>query len=311
MTETVSIRTGVVFLGGPTAVGKGAIAARLAGVLSIELVLCDSVKVYRGLEIGANKPPPELRAGLPIHMVDVCDPTERFSAGRYARLATEAVAGIHRRGRLPLVVGGTLLFARALLDGLSGAPETNPEIERGLEALGTEELAERLRRSDPVSADRIHPHDRQRLIRALAVHLQTGRGLSDWNNEPASRPFEGPVVRLALVRPRDELYGRINDRARRMYARGLVEEVRGLIESGVPYSAPALESIGYTQAAACLRGEISPERAIEDTATATRRLAKRQLTWLRSDSRFEMLKTDANGEESAYDALARRLGAIS
>jgi len=311
VTEAESSRTGVFFLGGPTAVGKGILAIRLAESFPVELVLCDSVKVYRGLEIGANKPPPELRAGLPIHLVDVCDPTERFSAGRYARLAAGAVAGIHRRGRLPLVVGGTLLFARALLDGLSGAPETDPEIERGLDALGTDELAERLRRSDPVSADRIHPHDRQRLVRALAVHLQTGRGLSEWNDEPASRPFEGPVTRLALVRPRDELYGRINARARRMFERGLVEEVRGLLELGVPPSAPALESIGYTQAAACLRGEISTERAIEETATATRRLAKRQLTWLRSDPRFETLTLEARGEEIIYDALARRLGAIS
>jgi len=311
VTEAEASRTGVFFLGGPTAVGKGALATRLAGAFPVELVLCDSVKVYRGLEIGANKPSPELRAGFPIHLVDVCDPTERFSAGRYAHLAAAAVAGIHRRGRIPLIVGGTLLFARALLDGLSGAPETDPDIEHGLEALETEELAERLRRCDPVSANRIHPHDRQRLARALAVHLQTGRGLSEWNADNASRPIEGPVTRIALVRPRDELYGRINDRSRRIFERGLVEEVRGLLESGMPPSAPALESIGYLQAAACLRGEIPPERAIEDTATATRRLAKRQLTWIRSDPRFDLLGVDAPGEESAYDALARRLGAIS
>ncbi|MCX7021781.1 MAG: tRNA (adenosine(37)-N6)-dimethylallyltransferase MiaA [bacterium] len=311
MTETEASQSGVVFLGGPTAVGKGALAVRLAESFPVELVLCDSVKVYRGLEIGANKPPPELRARLPIHLVDVCDPTERFSAGRYAHLAVEAVAEIHGRGRIPLVVGGTLLFARALFDGLSGAPETDPEVERGLEALETEELAERLRRSDPASADRIHPRDRQRLVRALAVHLQTGRGLSEWNAEPAPRPFGGTVTRIALVRSRTELYGRINDRSRRIFERGLVEEVCGLLESGVPPSAPALESIGYLQAAACLRGEISSERAIEDTATATRRLAKRQLTWIRSDPRFEALAVDTPGEEPAYDALAHRLGAFS
>ncbi|OGD71996.1 MAG: tRNA (adenosine(37)-N6)-dimethylallyltransferase MiaA [Candidatus Coatesbacteria bacterium RBG_13_66_14] len=301
----------MVFLGGPTAVGKGALAIRLAGAFPVELVLCDSVKVYRGLEIGANKPSLELRAKVPIHLVDVCDPAERFSAGRYARLAAEAVAGIHDRGRIPLVVGGTLLFARALLDGLSGAPETDSDIERGLEALETGELAERLRRCDPVSADRIHPHDRQRLVRALAVHLQTGRGLSEWNAETAPGPLGGPVIRFALIRPRGDLYARIDERSGRMFERGLVEEVRGLLESGIPPSAPALESIGYTQAAACLRGDISPERAMEDTATATRRLAKRQLTWIRSDPRFVMLEADPTGEESAYDALARRLGAIS
>ena len=311
MTEAEASRTGILFLGGPTAVGKGALAIRLAGSFPVELVLCDSVKVYRGLEIGANKPPPELRARLPFHMVDVCDPGERFSAGRYARLASEAVAGIHGRGRIPLVVGGTFLFARALFDGLSGAPETDPEIERELETLETGELAERLQRCDPDSARRIHARDRRRLLRALSVHLQTGRGLSEWNAEPAPRSCGGPVTRIALIRPRAELYGRINDRSRRMYERGLVEEVRGLLESGVPSSAPALESIGYLQATACLSGEISLERAIGDTATATRRLAKRQLTWIRSDPRFEAMAVDAPGVESAYDVLARRLGALS
>ena len=308
--ETEPSRAGIIFLGGPTAVGKGALAIRLAGSFPVELVLCDSVKVYRGLEIGANKPSPELRNGLPIHLVDVCDPTERFSAGRYARLAAEAVAGIQSRGRIPLVVGGTLLFARALFDGLSGAPETDPDTERELEALETEELAERLRRSDPASARRIHPHDRQRLLRALAVHLQTGRGLSEWNADPAPRALEGPVTRFALIRPRGELYARIDERSRRMFELGLVEEVRGLLESGVPPSAPALESIGYLQAAACLRGEISLARAVEKTAAATRRLAKRQLTWIRSDPRFETLRMDFTREEPVYDALARRLGAI-
>jgi tRNA dimethylallyltransferase len=311
LTEAESSRAGVIFLGGPTAVGKGALAIRLAGAFPVELVLCDSVKVYRGLEIGANKPPPELRAGLPIHLVDVCDPAERFSAGRYARLASETVAGIRRRGRIPLVVGGTFLFARALLDGLSGAPETDPDTERELETFGTDELAARLRRDDPASARRIHPHDRQRLLRALAVFLQTGRRLSEWNAEPPSPPIEGPVTRFVLVRPRDELYARIDDRARRMFERGLVDEVRGLLDSGVPETAPALEAIGYRQAAACLRGEMSLERAVRDTARETRRLAKRQLTWIRSDARLEALGVNAAGEEPAYDAMARRFGAIS
>jgi tRNA dimethylallyltransferase len=135
--ETESSGSGAVFLGGPTAAGKGALAIRIAEEFPVELVLCDSVKIYRGLEIGANKPSPALRAQLPIHLVDVCDPTERFSAGRYARLASEILGGIRSRGRIPLVVGGTLLFARALFDGLSGAPETDPETERGLEALQT------------------------------------------------------------------------------------------------------------------------------------------------------------------------------
>jgi tRNA dimethylallyltransferase len=304
-------KSDVLFLGGPTAVGKGDLAIRLAASFPVEPVLCDSVKVYRGLEIGANKPPTELRSRLPIHMVDVCEPTERFSAGRYAHHAAEAIADIGGRGRIPLVVGGTFLFASALFDGLSGAPETDPGAARELETLETEELAARLRMHDPESSRRIHPNDRQRLLRALAVHLQTGRSLSDWHAEPAVKPLGSPVTRFALVRPREELYGRIDRRTRRMFEDGLLDEVGGLLESGVPPTAPALRSIGYDQAVQCLQGRIGIERAIEDAARATRRLAKHQLTWIRSDERFILLDLAELGEKAVYDELTGRIGGFS
>ncbi len=301
----------VLFLGGPTASGKGDLGKRLTQVRPVELVLCDSVKVYRGLEIGANKPPPELRSELPIHLVDVCEPTERFSAGRYARMAAEVITGIHNRGRIPVVVGGTLLFARALFDGLSRAPETDPDVVRELEILETEELGKRLRRCDPESARRIHPNDRQRLLRALAVCVQTGLPLSDFHAEPLCKPLEAGVRRFALMRPRDELYDRINRRSIRMFSDGLLDEVERLLEANIPPTAPALQSIGYIQAVACLEGKIGLEQALEDTARATRRLAKRQLTQIRSDNRFKIINLDEHGLIGACDVLARQLGTCS
>lgn len=301
----------VYFLGGPTASGKGDLAKRLTQAHQVELVLCDSVKVYRGLEIGANKPPPELRSKLPIHLVDVCKPTERFSAGRYARMAAEVITGIYDRGRIPLVVGGTLLFARALFDGLSRAPETDPDVARELQTLKTEELGKRLSRRDPESARRIHPNDRQRLLRALAVYVQTGLPLSDFHAEPVCKPFEARVRRFALMRPRNDLYERINRRSVRMFSDGLLDEVERLLESGIPEKAPALQTIGYIQAVACLRGKIGLEQAMADTARATRRLAKRQLTQIRSDNRFKIINLDEHGLQGAYDLLARELGTCS
>ncbi|MCK4594741.1 tRNA (adenosine(37)-N6)-dimethylallyltransferase MiaA, partial [bacterium] len=201
--------------------------------------------------------------------------------------------------------------ARALFDGLSRAPETDPNAARELETLKTEELEKRLHRRDPESARRIHPNDRQRLLRALAVYIQTGLPLSDLHAEPVRKPLEARVIRFALMRPRDELYDRINRRSVRMFSGGLLEEVERLLEAGIPPTAPALQSIGYIQAVACLEGKIGVEQAMEDTARATRRLAKRQLTQIRSDNRFRITNLDEFSEEGACDVLARKLGTCS
>lgn len=294
----------ILFLGGPTAAGKGAVARALAEIVDAELVLCDSAKVYRGLGVGANKPTPEQRRRHRYHLLDVCGPDERFSAGEYARLAGRALAEIRHRGRLPVVVGGTLLFAAALFDGLCPAPPTDPAVAKELERLSEAELRGELKRVDPAAAARITPHDRQRLVRALAVWRQSGRSLSDWRAATPVPDHGAPVARFALLRPRPELYERINERTRRMFAGGLLEETTALLERGLTPDSPALGVIGYAQAAAHLLGRLDYEEAVELTARATRRLAKRQLSWLRSDERYHRL-TAAAGETPA--AVARRL----
>ncbi len=285
---TISPQQRVFFLTGPTATGKGALAVKLARSLPVELILCDAVKVYQKLDIGSNKPSVELRGELPIHLVDIVDPTERFSAGEYARLAAAKIREITKRGKLPLVVGGTLLFAKALFDGLCAAPATESAVQAALEEKSSEWLFAELERVDAVAATRIHPHDRQRVIRALSVFRQSGKALSAWQESTISPLADYQIERRALVPPRTMLYRQINRRAERMFRRGLVNEVRELLERYSP-DCPALLTIGYRQVVLHLREGLSLGEAIEETAQATRRLAKRQLTWLRGDERFTII----------------------
>jgi len=292
----------VFFLTGPTATGKGALAVKLARSVPVELILCDAVKVYRELDIGSNKPTVELRRELPIHLVDLVEPTERFSAGEYARLAAAKVREVTERGRLPLVVGGTLLFAKALFDGLCAAPPTEPAVQAALEEETSERLFAELERIDAPAAERIHHNDRQRIIRALAVFQQSGKPLSTWQEQTTSPLADYQIERYALIPPRQMLYRQINRRAERMFQRGLVEEVRGLLENYSP-DCPALMTIGYRQVLLHLRGELTLGEAMEETAQATRRLAKRQLTWLRGDDNFTIL----DPTEFSPDALFERL----
>jgi len=297
----------IILLSGPTAAGKGAVALELAEVLCAEIVLCDSVKVYRGLGVGANKPSVEARRRCRFHLLDVCEPTERYSAGRYAEEATAAIAGIRRRGRRVLVVGGTLLFARALFDGLCVAPPTEPEVAAELERLDEGVLRARLSAVDPASVERISPGDRQRLIRALSVYEQSGRSLSDWWTTTPRPDHGAPVERFALMRPREQLYRRINERTRQIFEGGILEETRSLLEAGCPADCPALSTIGYRQAVAVLAGEMELEDAVDSTARETRRLAKRQLSWLRGDERFIIIEVETAGPRATARAISRRL----
>lgn len=297
----------IILLSGPTAAGKGAVALELAEALCAEIVLCDSVKVYRGLGIGANKPSAEARRRCRFHLLDVCEPTERYSAGHYAEEATAAIAEIRRRGRRVLVVGGTLLFSRALFDGLCAAPPTDPAVAAELERLDEEELRTRLKAVDPAASERISPGDMQRLVRALSVHEQSGRSLTDWW-AATPRPDHGaPVERFALLRSREELYGRINERARLIFTGGILEETRRLLEAGCPADCPALSTIGYRQAVAVLDGAMELEAAVDSTARETRRLAKRQLSWLRGDDRFIIVEVEPTGPRVTARAISRRL----
>ncbi len=302
---------------GPTASGKSGFALRLAQRLPIEIVSVDSAQVYRGMDIGTAKPDAAERAAVAHHLIDVVDPAERYSAARFVDDALAAIAGIRERGRLPLLVGGTMLYARALAEGLHPLPGADPGVRRRLEgearAQGWPALHARLATIDPSSAARIAPSDAQRIQRALEVFESTRRTMSDWLARPAPLPPTGraPIVRIALE-PADRatLHRRIAARFDAMLAAGFVDEVRALRARGdLSPSLPSMRSVGYRQAWQWLDAGGAIE-ALRDTGTAaTRQLAKRQLTWLRAmPERIAVDPFEAGAFDricAAFDRLAR------
>ncbi len=268
---------------GPTGSGKSQLALKVAETLGGEIVQADAFTVYRGLDIGTDKPDPESRARVPHHLLDIADPRERFSAGEFLRAADEAIAGIAARGHVPVVAGGTHFYVRALLLGLFPSPPTDAEIRRRLEAEWEADpaaLAARLAAVDPEAARRIPPADRQRILRALEVHELTGVPLTEhWRRQETAPRYRAILV--APQRERAELYARIETRVDRMFTSGLVQEVESLLASGVPSSSHAMKAIGYREVADHLEGRLPLEEAVRLTKVATRHLAKRQITWLR------------------------------
>jgi tRNA dimethylallyltransferase len=272
-----------VLLLGPTGSGKTALSLELGERFSGEIVSCDSVAVYRGMDLGTAKPTKEERARLPHHLIDVADPDKPFTAGAYSRGARAALREIAGRGRLPIVTGGTGLYLRSLTDGLFAGPERQQEIRARLESSrekhGEGWLHRLLVRLDPPSAARIHANDAAKLIRAIEVCLAARKPLSQ---VMARDPLTGfRLLRIGLNPPRQELYARLNQRAAEMFAAGLIEEARGLLDRFGPVK--ALDSLGYRQALAVLAGSLSAEAAIEAAQQGHRNYAKRQLTWFRRE----------------------------
>ncbi len=277
-----------VALMGPTASGKSALALALAERFPVEIVSVDSAQVYRGLDIGTAKPPPALRARVPHHLIDVCDPAEAYSAARFREDALRLIGEIRARGRIPLLVGGTMLYFRALERGLSPLPAADPGVRAELEAeaarRGWPALHAELARVDPAAAARIHPNDPQRIQRALEVHRLTGRPLSELQRRGGAQG--GVRLHKAAVAPadRERLRRRIAERFEAMLAEGLVEEVARLRRRPeLHLGLPALKSVGYRQVWRHLAGELSYEEMRARAIMATRQLAKRQLTWLRAE----------------------------
>ena len=272
---------------GPTAVGKSELALELAQRIDAEIINADSQQVYRYLDIGTGKVSGVDRARVPHHLIDVVDPDEEFNAALFRRLATEAVAAIHRRGKKVVVCGGTGLYLKALTHGLFSGPGQDPKIRRTLEEEiadgGLVALYQRLAAIDPSVASSIHPNDRQRIIRALEVFAITGRPLSAWQKDHSFQEQPYDVVKIGLMRARAELYDRINRRSERMIQGGFLDEARGLVKRGFGLDLKPLRSVGYRQMAAVIRGETDLARAAEEMKQETRRLAKRQLTWFRHD----------------------------
>lgn len=300
----------VLALVGPTAVGKSELALAVAELAGGEIVNADALQVYRGLDIGTAKPTAEERARVPHHLIDVLDPGERFSAGRFAELARAALSDIAARGRPALVVGGSGLYLRALFGGIAPMPPADPAVrERLLERHrreGLSPLRAELERLDPVTAARLAPRDTQRTLRALEVALSSGRPLSAWlASAPFSRETVPGVIRVGLTLPRGVLYDRVAARVRSMVARGWLDEVRALLASGVGPESPAFQAIGYSQWVRHLAGEYELEEATRRILLATRRYAKRQETWFRREPGIEW--HDARSADSLAERLARRL----
>ncbi len=270
---------------GPTAVGKSRIAVDLARRFDGEVISGDSIQVYRGFDIGTDKPDAEARRGVPHHLIDIVDPEVQYTAADFVRDALAAARGIAAGGRLPIVAGGTGLYLKALLDGLFPGPGRDPAVRAALEAEarenGLDALFRRLEAVDPEYARKIRGRDRIRIIRALEVHAATGRPISEHFRATESPVLGRTVIRLGLTLDRETLVRRIDDRVERMFARGLVEEVRGLIERGVPESAPPFRALGYSHVLRLLKGEIGRADAVALTKTGTRQYAKRQMTWFR------------------------------
>lgn len=300
-------KTPLLLILGPTASGKSRLGIEVAEAIAGEIVSADAFAVYRGLDIGTDKPTSEDRSRVRHHLLDVADPGERFSAGAFAKAAKTAIDEIRARGRIPLVVGGSHFYIRALLSGLFPSPPHDQELRATLvESWSQDPVAvfQRLERVDPEAARRIGPHDRQRLLRALEVNELTGETLSThWSRQDPDLRYH-PLL-TAPRRAREELYARINARVDSIFSTGLVEEVEQILASGVPTDAHALKAIGYREVVEMLEGHCDLGTAIERTKQASRKFAKRQLTWLRTlrEGELHWVPTAETGGASAIVGL--------
>lgn len=293
---------------GPTACGKTDLALRVAEEFPVEVISMDSAMVYRGMDIGTAKPSRQLRERVTHHLIDIVEPTESYSAGRFAADAKEAVSEIRARHRIPLLVGGTLLYLRSLRDGLAALPGADPETRQRLdeeaESIGWPALHERLRGVDPDAAARISPSDRQRIQRALEVYELTGESLTTLHRQSAQAGI--PVTALALT-PTDRvaLAKRIERRFDTMVTAGFIDEVTALRASAdLRSTMPAMRAVGYRQVWSFLDGEYGWEDARTKAIAATRQLAKRQMTWLRSDADIKSLPAQG---DTAIEAVRNAL----
>jgi tRNA dimethylallyltransferase len=293
---------------GPTASGKTALSLALAEKFGGEIVNCDSVAVYRDFEIGTAKPSTAERARAPHHLFDIADPTEEMTAGEYARRARGVLAEIAARGRLPIVVGGTGLYLRALLEGLFAGPQRSEDLRERLRARvserGSAYLHKILLRLDRASAAKIHANDAPKLIRAIEVCLASRQKMSDlW--QQGRDPLRGfRILRLGLEPERTALYDRINVRAAQMFEHGLVEETKSLIAKHGAAVRP-LTSLGYRQAGQLLHGELTKDQAVHAAQQAHRNYAKRQMTWFRREPEVRWLR--GFGDDTAIQSEALRI----
>ena len=305
-----------ILLMGPTASGKTDLAIALRDELPVELISVDSAMVYRGMDIGTAKPSPAELARAPHRLIDICDPAVAYSAAAFRSDALQAMNEITATGRIPLLVGGTMLYFRALQHGLSSLPQAHPVVRARLEALLAEEglsaLHRRLEAVDPVAAARIHPNDPQRTLRALEVWEVSGRPLSELQRASGQAMPYAPIRLVRAPSERTTLHERIHRRFDAMLEAGLVDEVRTLVGRGDLHpELPSMRSVGYRQVWAWLRGDYDRTTMVERGLAATRQLAKRQMTWLRSEPDSHWLDERDDVLSQAVTTIEKGLAAVA
>ena len=302
----------IICVAGPTASGKTSLAVELAKSCGGEVVSCDSMQIYQYMDIGTAKPTVEEMQGVPHHMIDVAAPTEDFSVSRYCELATPIVDDILARGKTAIVAGGTGLYMDSLMKGNAFAPFPSTgcreKLEQQADQEGMEVLLEQLRSVDPESAEKLHLADRKRIIRALEVYQETGDTITAHNKRTAAQPPRYQPLWIGLdFADRAELYRRIDLRVELMLKAGLLDEIRSLLDRGIPQKCTAMQAIGYKEFVDALEGRCSVEEAAAQVQQSSRRYAKRQLTWFRRNPAMHWLTRQTGGSAEEIFARARQL----
>ena len=287
-------KTKIIVIGGPTATGKTKLSVELAKKFNGEIVSSDSVQIYKRLDIGSAKPTKEEMAGIPHHLIDILEPDETFSAYDFVEHAKAAIDDISSRGKLPIVVGGTGLYISSLVDNVSFAEGENDlslrkKLNDEAEKIGADAMHSKLSEIDPEAAEKIHPNNIKRVIRALEIYYTTGKTMTEHNavSKLVESPYDAKMY--ALTTDRETIYSRIDARVDVMVDNGLIEEVSSLLASGITRDMQSMQGIGYKEIVSYLEGEISKEEAIDAVKQNSRRYAKRQLTWFRRDERYTWL----------------------
>ena len=301
----------IICIAGPTASGKTALAVELAKELNGEVVSCDSMQIYKGMDIGTAKPTQEEMQGIVHHMIDVAEPDEDFSVSRYCAQAAPIVDDIVARGKTAIIAGGTGLYMDSLIQGNDFAPfpatGVRERLEQEAEAQGIQVLFDRLAAVDPEAAGKLHLSDRKRIIQALEVYLETGETITAHNRKTQLIPPRYSPLWLGLdFENRADLYGRIDRRVGLMLEQGLIAEIQGLLAAGIPPKCTAMQAIGYKEFVAALKGECTIGEAADQVRQASRRYAKRQLTWFRRNKKIHWL-TRKEGQSGAEILTAARL----
>ncbi len=302
----------IICIAGPTASGKTALAVALAKEINGEVISCDSMQVYKGMDIGTAKPTPQEMQGIPHYMLSVAQPDEDFSVSRYCEMASPILDDILSRGKTAIVCGGTGLYMDSLIRGNTFAPFPSTGVRETLEDAadreGIEKLLCQLQAIDPASAARLHPSDRKRIIRALEVYLETGETITEHNRRTQAIPPKYHPLWLGLdFAQRSELYLRIDKRVEKMLEMGLIEEIQALLASGIPPKCTAMQAIGYKEFVNALNGQGNMDYAADEVRKSSRHYAKRQLTWFRrNDAIHWLIRSPGLGDEEIF-ACARQV----